>query len=331
MQINPKEYADKYIIKKEREDYVLKEYIGNNEEVIIIPEGVTKISQYAFDSDNCKTVRKIIFPQSLKRIPDCNFNFWKNLEEVEIPEGVASIAPEAFEGTGLREILLPSTIDKIGKDAFLYCNNLKKITLMHITISILNSLMNGSYSTGYRERELAFSLYFGHSEDIELSQFFRYYIEDDKYKYTISDWFILYGNYIVGYVGEETNLHTPDCAIGIAQEAFFNNKNIRSITLSNKIKTICESAFDGCTSLQEINLNDTLLEIGSFAFANTRIKTITIPHKVEYIGESIFEDCSSLNTVIVKEKLIGDNYRINKWNSNWRSHYYGSVDYEFIK
>lgn len=64
---NVKEYSDVFVIRKEREDYVLKEYKGNVEGTLIIPNGITRISKEAFKKNKCHKIRKIIFPKTLKK------------------------------------------------------------------------------------------------------------------------------------------------------------------------------------------------------------------------------------------------------------------------
>lgn len=329
---NIKDYADAFIIKKEHDEYSIKEYIGDVEGTLSIPEGVTRISSYAFLDSKCSKINKIIFPKTLKRIPNCNFENWKHLEEVVIPEGISSIGEGAFEGTGIHEVLLPSTMDRIAKDAFAYCENLKKITLLHLTDSLLNSLMNGNYSFGYPKPKLAFSIYFGLSEDIELSKYFNKYYnrENEKLKFSIRNWFVMYGDYIVGYVGKGKNIYAPDSAIGIAPEAFAFDKGIESITLSKNIKTIGSYAFEGCSSLHTITLNESLEKIGSFAFADSGLKKIKIPLKVSFIGEGAFTDCKRLQCITIVEKLIGDHYRISKWDTWWDRGFYNEEKKEYV-
>ena len=122
-----KEFSDVFVIKKERDDYVIKKYIGDVKGDLIIPEGVTKISNDAFEYSWIRTypeITKIVFPKTLKKIPNC-FSSWKNLKEIEIPEGVTTISDSAFFDTGLKTVWLPSTIVKIGKSAFSFCEDLK--------------------------------------------------------------------------------------------------------------------------------------------------------------------------------------------------------------
>ena len=331
--MNPKDYSDLFVIKKERDEYAIKDYVGHVEDTLVIPNGVTRISQYAFSKNKCLKIKKIIFPKTLKRIPDCNFEYWEHLEEIVIPEGIKSIADEAFIGTGIREVLLPSTIDKIGKGAFAYCDNLIKITMLHLTTPLLNSFMNNSYSSGYREPKLKFKLFFGQAEEIEFSDYFnRYYnSRDEKAKFSLHNYFVMYGNYVIGYVGQDKNITVPDDAIGIASEAFIFNKKIQSVVLGKKIKTIGCSAFEGCSSLHTVVLNEALDKIGDYAFADSGLKEITIPVKVSFVGEGAFVGCSKLQVITTVEKLIGDYYRISNWHTWWDKGFYGEKKREYLK
>lgn len=329
-----KEFSDVFVIKKERDDYVIKKYIGDVKGDLIIPEGVTKISNDAFEYSWTRTypeIKKIVFPKTLKKIPNC-FSSWKHLKEIEIPEGVTAISDSAFFDTGLKTVLLPSTIDKIGKSAFSLCEDLKKITITHLSSSILNSLMNNDYISYSREGEpkLAFTLCFGSSKEIDLTDYFRYYnSQNEKLKFSFNDFFILYGNYVVGYVGKERNITIPDCVIGIAPEAFINNLNIQSVTFKDKVNFVGDSAFEGCKNLHTVNINSSLETIGHYAFSDSGIKNIILPPKIKSMGEAIFINCKNLESITITEKLTGD-YRTSKWNPNWKDGLYASIKYDFI-
>ena len=330
--MNTHEYSSTFVIKKEHDDYAIKDYIGNIEGTLYIPEGITRISQYAFLKNRCLKIKKIVFPKTLKRIPDCNFEYWDHLEEVVIPEGVKSIAPEAFSGTGIKEIILPSTIEKIGKEAFAFCKNLKKIKTLHLSTSILNTLMSSDYASGYPDLTLDFQLYFGIHENIELSVFFNKYFDskDLKSKFTINDWIIMYGDYIVGYVGDNTNIRLPDKATGIAKTAFLDNKIIQQITFGKNIKVIGNAAFEGCSSLHTVNLNEALETIYPYAFANSGLREITIPVNVKRVGEGAFSNCDKLKKITIVQKLLGDYYRFSNWDAWWAKGFYGEKKHEYI-
>jgi len=73
-----------------------------------------------------------------------------------------------------------------------------------------------------------------------------------------------------------------------------------NVVLSEGITTIENSAFQG-TSINGIELPDSLENIGSTVFYTTPIKSITIPKSVTKIEASAFAYCSSLEEFIVEE------------------------------
>ena len=106
---------------------IFRRYNGD-EEVVIIPEGVEYIGRYAFE--DCKTVKKVICPKSLKEIEDAAFNNCINLEIVEINYGVKILGRAVFYKCGkLKKINLPLSIEKIGDSCFAYCSSLENIEL----------------------------------------------------------------------------------------------------------------------------------------------------------------------------------------------------------
>lgn len=327
-------YSDIYEIKKRGEGYVLERFIGDDDDdTLVIPEGITKIDNDAFRFIDSSTVKKIIFPSTLKNIPDHMCFLWEDLEEIVIPEGVTTIGEDAFFDTGIHEVLLPSTIEKIGKGAFKLCKNLKKITLLHLNDTLLNSLMNKDYdqSVILNEAEHEFSLYFGFKEEINLTKYFNKYFDrgNEKAKFSFKNWFLMYGNYIVGYEGKERSLRTPDKAIGIAPEAFAGNKHIHSIEFSKKINSVGAAAFANCTSLHSVTLNKSLDKIGACAFAGSGVKNITLPEKIRYVGRAAFFDCKNLEQITVKKKTSSYEWLFD-WDTYWNEGFYHKTIYIYI-
>ena len=79
---------------------------------------------------------------------------------------------------------------------------------------------------------------------------------------------------ITGYNGAETKLTIPaqidsKSVIKIENNAFKDNKNLTSVTISEGIEDVGESAFENCTSLAIITLPKTISHIGKNAIFNT--------------------------------------------------------------
>ncbi|GEM_PF-7007869 len=118
--------------------------------VVEIPETVTDITQFAFDGS---PVRKVIYPSSMKTIPQNAFCGAAKLEEIEfrgtitelgmtafqnctslktavIPEGVTKLPFACFAGcTGIEEIVIPDTVTSIESEAFENCKSVKSVTV----------------------------------------------------------------------------------------------------------------------------------------------------------------------------------------------------------
>lgn len=92
---------------------------------IVIPQGVEKIKDYAFNY--CQSIKSVNIPDGVKGIGERAFNFCKNLQSISIPESVESIAEYAFYGSGLKDIRIPASVTSIDDCAFSYCSNLEGV------------------------------------------------------------------------------------------------------------------------------------------------------------------------------------------------------------
>ena len=144
--------------------------------------------------------------------------------------------------------------------------------------------------------------------------------EDDNGKYAV----------IIGYDDSITDVIIPENIIlsgeeipvkEISQTAFKGNQKVKSITVSNKVTTIDEYAFAGCTdSITTIgshafdecsNLttvtfgeNCQLTTIGDYAFRGCSLLTsIYIPDSVTTIGSYAFYGCSSLSSINIPDSV----------------------------
>ena len=69
-----------------------------------------------------------------------------------------------------------------------------------------------------------------------------------------------------------------------------------------KVIAIGDMAFAGCSSVENIVLNEGLIEIGEFAFAGCNLTEITLPDTVTSLGTQAFA-CESLSNLTLSEKL----------------------------
>lgn len=96
-----------------------------------------------------------------------------------------------------------------------------------------------------------------------------------------------------------TKVELPDTVTDIDENAFKDMKNLVSVKMPAKIKSIGNSAFEGCTALKAVDLYK-VEEIGKYAFKNCKsLESITIPKTAEIVGTEAFAYCEGLKTADV--------------------------------
>ena len=99
--------------------------------------------------------------------------------------------------------------------------------------------------------------------------------------------------------------------VAIMDNAFRNNKKLKSISIGNNIRVIGKGTFRNCKKLDKITGGKSVVRIGSAAFMNCRsLKKITIGENVFMIGKSAFRGCRNLKTIKFSGKKIK---AIGKW------------------
>ena len=88
----------------------------------------------------------------------------------------------------------------------------------------------------------------------------------------------------------------------IGESAFEDCTGLKSVTMDNckNLMTIGPAAFKGCTALENVTLSDSTEVISDEAFMNCGlIEDITLPKALAELGESAFANCSKLKAVTI--------------------------------
>ena len=224
----------------------------------------------------------------------------------------------------VKEVVIPSCVTTIGKEAFKWCGNLQSVTIPDSVTSIVDGAFRGVESVKVADGNPNF------------------YVDDSGVLIDRKNKKLLYcspsisGNYTI-----------PDCVTYIGESAFDGCYNLQSVTIPNSVTTIGESAFGGVPSVKVADGNpnfyvddsgvlidrknkkllhcqpsisgnytipDSVTTIGDWAFSGCEnLQSVTIPDSVTYIGYGTFLGCKNLQSVNIPRNCKVGNYTFPYW------------------
>ena len=247
---------------------------------VVIPEGVTTISQYGFKTPDVKQnpfspIISITLPSTLTTIGPQAFYGCNSLKELIIPEGVSAIPKEmAYYATSLDTVVFPSTIVSIGEGAFRSAGLANGVVIPEGCTTIGKYAFKGSGTPSVTVPSTLTNM------DVDI---FRGCPEltDVTCKSTV----------IYDYM-------FADCPA------------LKNITLENTVE-IKQRAFNvpspDTLKIETLVLPDTVTTIGDYAFPRNTLKELVLPASLTQIGTNTFYDSKALERVVVLGTTIGKN------------------------
>lgn len=175
-------------------------------------------------------ITKIILPEGLKLIGYDSFYKMTNLKEVVLPSTLERIADGAFAKSGITSISIPEGVTMINGDAF--CQT--KLTSIHIP---KNAMVGGSIVSDCN-----------FLKKITVDPANPYYAADGKYLYSKNN------GTAVDYAGGLTDkrIVIPIYIKNIMHYCFINNENIETVIAHKNVVKFYSMTFIGCTNLKEV-------------------------------------------------------------------------------
>ena len=97
-----------------------------------------------------------------------------------------------------------------------------------------------------------------------------------------------------------THLDDTYYVVSIEGMAFYECRNLTSVTIPNSVTSIGGKAFYACSGLTSVTIGNSVTSIGYMAFNSCRsLTSITIPSSVVYIRSGAFNYCSNLSSINV--------------------------------
>lgn len=177
-----------------------------------------------------------------------------SLESMSFPK-LREICSEAFNGSGIKEINLPNTLESIGDFAFANCTNLASIT-------INSNVVLGS-GVFYKCSSLA--------------------------EFSLPNELDSLGHDMFNGCKALKEISLPHALTKIPERAFFDCASLEKVYINANIVSIEKEAFAGCVKLQSIDFPASLKRIEKGAFDDCEgLTELFLPKSLEYVGPAAF-------------------------------------------
>lgn len=191
---------------------------------------------------------------------------------VTVPEGVTSIAEEAFAGNeAVDRVILPKTLREIGAGAFRDCLLLQTIEFP----AGLRHIGTGAFENCVKLLRVRLPDEIGR-------------VESHVFKRCRGLKEIHFGRFVYS----------------IGEQAFYGCTSLREISFPDCLSFIGKMAFYRCGGLGEIHLMPQLIYVESLAFAESGVKKVRMSGRGAWYGTDIFSGCRRLRTVILEEGVV---------------------------
>ena len=253
---------------------------------------------------------KVTVPEGVTEILESVFDGCYNLLDVHLPDSLVRIGDYAFElCQNLPSIEIPGSVGHIGTNAFSYCWSLTNIVFSGDAPEMECGVFEGlpDDCTAYVSRQSS-------GWDVEIPGMWNgvqiKYLEDSHqsqltYTYTLFDGMAT----ITGASNIPLVLEIPSSidgypVVAIGSKAFQGCASIKEIVISDSVKRIGSYAFQYCSGLERLVCGEDLAEILQWAFGScVNLRVVKLQDGVQSIGPYAFGFCEDLRQIIIPSSV----------------------------
>lgn len=239
---------------------------------IFVPKTVTELGAKSLSSSGARTI-----------------TFEEGIQINEIPD-------QAFQYSKISRIDIPASVEKIGKHAFSYSENLTNINFPEN--SLLKSIGESAFSNMDKLSNINLPAQVNEisGNPFVNSKSLKHISVNPANPYLSDHEGVLYNK-------EMTHLY-----------AYPPAKESKSYTAATQLQSIGDNAFAYSHTLSELTLNEGLKSIGVFSFRDTKLQTIHLPKSLNQVGRSAFQNSQSITQLSFpydcEENFVFDRYAL---------------------
>ena len=233
---------------------------------VTLPDGVTKIGPSAFYG--CSKLTTVNIPAKLEEIDDYTFSGCTQLTDIKLSESVTYVGESAFEGcSNLNSVTLSENTETIGDSAFYECDSLYSINLENVSQIGAGAFV---YCSNLDDIDLTNCSLIGENAFFVCQSLINikfpdsiYSIPQTAFEYTLweqsaPDGVLYAGDFAYKIIGDysDKSLSFKNGTNAINDDFLTYNDTVESINIPESVANIGVSAFEGCSALKTVTIPD---------------------------------------------------------------------------
>ncbi len=239
-----------------------------------------------YDANAAASYQYTVTDGVLTKVVDSQGNSLSGVIELDATQGITAIGT-AFQGNSdITYVKLPAGVTSINANAFKGCSSLKGIYLPNT----MTQIGDGAFENCSKLTQLAVPKNvqsIGARAFYQDGALFMLYMRDADYSSLVS-------------IGSEA---FKDCT---ALSKFCSDD---SFVIPGRLESIGDSAFEGCKSIEAVDMNESVTTLGKAAFRNCgTLTSVVMSSKLTEISAEAFKGCNNLTSLTFKtgNTVIGD-------------------------
>lgn len=239
---------------------------------------------------DCTSLSEMVIPATAESIGDQALYNDSGLATITMNEGLKTIGNEVFwNNSGVMQFSIPGTVTSMGRNCFYGCTRATYLTFRDGTETL--TIDNNNTRSSIIDAKTTVSDYRDRKYDYFYDCPIRFLTLGRNLKYSYSD--------RIGIYDPKDKSFTYTYR---ASAPFYNNTQLRSVTIGPKVTFLYHHLFDGCANLATLRMGQNLETIYTYVFKNCdKLAKVDFPEPLKLIDSYAFYNCDILASTIFKE------------------------------